>query len=502
MDRRLFMKIFAGLLTISSLPKSLHAKSPIGNQAEFLQALKEKPWLLGYLGTDQLEIRADLRIVSGRVPSELQGYFFRNGPALHNIGPDRFKHWFDAPGMVQKFTFADGVIRFHGRLVGTRRNRTEAQRGNILFSAFGTHGHDLSSGGSADGQNVANINIVRHADDLLALWEGGSAYLINAETLETKGPKVWSPETAGLPFGAHPRFDQDGSMWNIGYSVNPAALILYHISAGGHLLKTHILPQMVTLMIHDFMITESKIVIVAPPYVSSKPKGESFIDKFEWQGAQPTRTLVIDKNNLTKVTDIELDPFWVFHFGNAYDISPTEIGFDFVVYDNPDFMTREAFSVMDGSWDGQDHVKSRYAQAILNLTTKTAVIDHFDDFGPVEFIRTDDRENLTQHKQALMLSRSTHSGVYGFSRLNLYDRQSESNRFFDVSTSEILEEHIMVPKQGHDNQSWIIGTALDWKKGLTNLSVYDGAHLSDGPIVKAELDLALPLGLHGNYVAR
>ena len=502
MDRRSFFKMLAGALTIPSLPKALQAKSLIGNQKDFFEALKKKPWLLGYLGTDQLEIEAHLHIVYGHVPGELQGHFFRNGPALHNIGFDRFQHWFDAPGMIQKFTFADGVIHYHGRMVGTRRNRAEIQNGNILFSAFGTHSHDLSSGGSADGQNVANINIVKHANDLLALWEGGSAYVINEETLNTEGPKIWSSETAGLPFGAHPRLDQDGSMWNIGYSIDPAALILYHISADGQLLKTHVLPQMVTPMIHDFMMTASKVVIISPPFVSSHSTGGSFIDKFQWKDEQPTRALVIDKTDLTNVMVIELDPFWVFHFGNAYDITSTEIGFDFIVHDNPGFMTRDAFSVMDGSWNGEDSVKSRYAQAKLDLKSRTALIEYFEDFGPAEFIRTDERENLKQHQQVLMLSRSTYSGIYGFNRLNLFDRQLEMNAFFDVSTTEILEEHVMVPKQGDDRQSWIIGTALDWEKGITNLSVYDGENVSNGPIVKAELDVALPLGLHGNYVAR
>ncbi len=500
MDRRLFIKMFASLLTIPSLPKTLQARSFIGHQEEFRRVLAEKPWLLGYLGTNAFEMKADLRIVSGRVPRDLRGVFFRNGPALHNIGPDRFLHWFDAPGMIQKFTFTDGVIHYHGRLVETARNLTEAKSGNILFSAFGTHRHDLRPGGSADGQNVANINIIKHANDLLALWEGGSAYIIDEHTLKTEGPKMWSPETTGLPFGAHPRIDQDGSMWNVGYSVNPATLILYHISADGKLLKTHILPRIFTPMIHDFMITSSKIVIIAPPYVGSHSMGTSFVDKFEWKATQPTHAIVIEKDDLTAVTVIELEPFWVFHFGNAYDISSTEIGFDFVIHDNPDFLTKDAFSIMDGSWDGQDSAESRYAQAKLNLASKTASIDTLDEFGQAEFIRTHEHENLKQHRQVLMLSRSPEPGVYGFNRVNVFDRQSETNAVFDVGINELLEEHIIVPKHGDDHGFWIIGTALDWTQGITNLSIYDGAHVMDGPIMKAELDLALPFGLHGNYI--
>lgn len=500
MDRRTFNKMLLGLMTASTLPNALQAKTPIGNQMAFLKALEEKPWLLGYLGTRETELRATLRIVSGRVPSNLQGHFFRNGPALHNVGLDRFAHWFDAPGMVQKFSFANNKVTHHGRLIETNRNIAEAKSESILFSAFGTHGHNLSSGGSADGQNVANISLIEHAGEFLALWEGGSAHIINPSTLETEARKDWSPETKGLPFGAHPRIDKDGSLWNIGYSVDPAAFVLYHISKGGRLLKTHILPQKATSMIHDFLITASKIIIVAPPYSATRSEGRSFVDLFEWNSTQSTQILVIDKNDLSNITTIETDAFFVFHFGNAYDVSPSEIGFDFALHEDPGFMTEDAFALMDGSWDGRSSAASRYVQAKVNLKSKTVSLNQLPELGQVEFIQTDARENLLQHRYALMLSQSDGPGDLGFNRLLLIDRISGTSSVFDVGNTEILEEHIIVPKPGHNNDFWVMGTSLDWKKGVTNLSLYEGQHLSDGPIMTAELDLALPLGLHGYFM--
>lgn len=489
-----------GLMTASTLPSALQAKTSIGNQMAFLKALEEKPWLLGYLGTKETELRATPRIISGRVPSNLQGHFYRNGPALHNVGSDRFGHWFDAPGMIQKFSFANNKVTHYGRLVETERNIAEVKSKNILFSAFGTHGHNLGSGGSADGQNVGNISIIQHAGELLALWEGGSAHVVDPSTLKTESRKDWSPETKGLPFGAHPRIDQDGSLWNIGYSTAPAALILYHISKSGRLLQTHILPQTATPMIHDFMITESKIIIVAPPYSATNSEGRSFVDLFEWNSTQSTQILVIDKNNLNNITTIEVDAFWVFHFGNAYDVSPSEIGFDFALHDDPSFMTKDAFSAMDGSWDGGASAASRYVQAKINLDSKTVSLGQLPELGQVEFIQTDSRENLLQHRYTLMLSQPDGAAAFGFNRLLMVDRISGKISWFDVGKTEILEEHIIVPKPGHNNDLWVMGTSLDWKKGVTNLSLYEGQHLSDGPIMTAELDLALPLGLHGYFM--
>ena len=502
MDRRTFSQLLAGALTATALPAPLRAKSVLGEQQAFMAALIEKPWLLGYLGVPQTELHGSVNIVSGKVPNDLKGYFLRNGPALHNIGPDRFLHWFDAPGMVQKFAFADGQVRHHGRVINTYRNRTEAEAGRITFSAFGTHGHGLPSGGSADGQSTANTSLFEHAGELLALWEGGSPHIIDPETLDTNGRKSWSAETKGLPFGAHPRLDRDESMWNVGYSADPAALILYHISATGALLTTQIMPQQATPMVHDFMITDTRIVIVAPPYVSTGGADAAFIDRFAWQGGDAvSRILIIDKNDLSNVDVIEVDPFWVFHFGNAYDISPSEIGFDFVQHDDPAFMTKDAFAVMDGSWDGTASAASHYVSARLDLSAGKLNLEQAPELGQVEFIQTDARQDLGAHRYALVLAQPRGPQAFGFNRLVLIDRLSGATEHFDTAETEILEEHLIVPKPGSADDFWIIGTSLDWLNARTGLSIYEGPNLGGGPIFKAELDVALPLGLHGTFLA-
>ena len=361
-----------------------------------------------------------------------------------------------------------------------------------VFGQIGLHAAKIEKFWRHDGQNTGNISIVEHAGELLALWEGGSPHVINPETLNTEKRKSWSSDTQGLPFGAHPRLDRDGSMWNLGYSVNPAALILYHISADSQLLQTHILPQTSTSMIHDFMITSTKIVIIAPPYSAAffNPEGDAFVNLFEWRSSDPTQVLVFDKT----------DPFWVYHFGNAYDVGLSEIGFDFALHDAPSFMTNDAFAAMDGNWDGGASAASRYAQARINLKSKTVRIEKAPEHGQVEFIRTNARENLLRHRHALMLAQPGGATVFGFNRLLLVDRTTGNASSFDVGETEILEEHLIVQKPGSRQDFWIMGTALDWKRGTTNLSIYEGMYLSDGPIMKAEMDLALPLGLHGTFI--
>ena len=500
MDRRLFSKLLIGALTASGLPGGVQARTLIGQQQAFKDALAEKPWLIGYMGAPSVELHGAVQRTTGTLPPSLKGSFLRNGPALHDIGPDRFMHWFDAPGMLQKFTFANGTVTHHGRLINTARNRQEVTSGRIEFNGFGTHGHTLTSGGSADAQSPANISLVEHAGELLALWEGGSAHVMDADTLDTKGVKTWSAETEGLPFGAHPRRDADGSLWNIGYSASPQALILYHISAAGALQAVQVLPQSHVSMVHDFMITPTRIVIVMPPYTASQPADKSFLDRFNWARDDSTRILVIDKNDLTNVTEIETDPFWAFHYGNAYDISPTEIGFDFAIHDTPVFMTHESYDVMNGTWDGHSYAAQQYMQMRLDTKARRAYFNGVPEFSATEFIKIDPREELTRHRYALMVSQTSQTETYGFNRLLLVDRNTGGLSHFDAGATEMFEEHLIVPNPDNAEAFWIIGTSLNWQTARSSLSVYDGHHLADGPVYKAELDIALPLGLHGIFL--
>ncbi|MBL4598890.1 MAG: carotenoid oxygenase family protein [Rhizobiaceae bacterium] len=500
MDRREFGKLFIGAATFAGLPHLAHAAPRIGAQEKFHSALAEKPWLLGYLGTREPLLQSELKIEHGKVPSGFSGRLFRNGPARHEIGQDRFSHWFDAPGMIQRFTISGDRISHLGRLTDTSRNHVETDKNRIAYHGFGTSGSELSSGGSADGQNPANISLLNHAGELLALWEGGSPHIIDPETLSSSGIKKWTSDTAGLPFGAHPRRDSDGSVWNIGYSANPAAILIYHLSATGELLQTHLLPQMHTPMLHDFLITDSKLILVMPPFRASKSSDGAFLDQFEWNAQQSTQILVIDKSDLTHFVELETEAFWVFHFGNAYDISSSEIGFDFALHSDPGFMTKDAYQVMDGSWNGGAQTTMHYAQARLDLSKRTVHIERNNDHGQVEFVQIDPREQLSRHSQTLMLTHSGGKSQLGWNTLTLLDRNSGNANSFTVSDTELIEEHLIVPKPDSNSGFWIIGTSLDWQRRRTSLSIYDGQALEDGPVVKAVMEYPIPFGLHGLFL--
>ena len=204
---------------------------------EFARAIEANPALLGWRGVDVDRLECTARI-EGRLPPQLQGMFYRNGPAVHERFGVRYRHLFDGDGMVQAFRFDGRGITHRARVLATPKLVRETEAGRRLFSGFATPVEEAIPLRRADDINTANISVLDHHGELLALWEGGSASVLDRETLQWNGFKVWGEGLDGLPFTAHPKVEADGTLWAFGYSFVPVrALLLYHIAANGAVVK-------------------------------------------------------------------------------------------------------------------------------------------------------------------------------------------------------------------------------------------------------------------------
>ena len=76
------------------------------------------------------------------------------------------------------------------------------------------------------------------------------------------------------------------------------------------------------------------------------------------------------------------------------------------------------------------------------------------------------------------------------------DRHTERHAYGE---SQFIEEHIFVPDG--NGAGWVLGTSLDLLRKCTVLSFFAADRMADGPVAEATLPYALPLGLHGAFVA-
>jgi carotenoid cleavage dioxygenase-like enzyme len=436
----------------------------------------------------------------GRLPEGLRGTLYRNGPARFKLGTTRYQHWFDGDGMVQAFHVGNGKVSHRGVLLRTPKLLQEEAAGRFLYPAFGT---PLTGGlpvSDADAVNVANINLLPMAGgrELFALWEGGSALQLDPQTLAAQGFKVWSPETRGASFSAHPRVAPDGTVWNFGYAGHSGKLLIYEIDAGGALKRQAVFAAPQADMVHDFAITARHLVFLLMP-LHLKPDAPQVgsLDRFEWRAQAPLIALVVSRADFS-VQRFELPNGGVFHMGNAWeDQGVIRLGYarytDFLGHMQA--LTLPAPSATLAQ-------TAHWTQVELNLSQGTA---RQTDVGlqGVEFPSFDRR--FTGERTALTVlmqtSQASLSQRYGADRVLAVT--GEQVQAYSYGPDWIAAEHLYVPRPNAPQvqPGWVLGTALHRASGRTTLSVFEASALADGPVAQLALPYGLPLGLHGQFVA-
>ena len=480
MNRRdLFRGLGAGFLATAIARSHAFAGAPSKFNLGFVSAPDE--------GFDT----ADVKLVAGRVPADLRGTYFVNGPARHDRGDQRYDHWFDGDGMVHAFRFDDGAVSHQGRYVQTPKFKAESAAGALLFPAFGTIPENPRPVTGADDMNVANISVLPAGDELLALWEGGSAFALDPATLETIGPKVLSDDLQGVPFSAHPRVSPDGTIWNFGLDAFGGRVVLYQLSPDGDLRNVKLLSDMPKGMMHDFLATENYLIMGFPPFEMTGKEG-SYVDRFEWRPERPRRYVVVSKSDFDVVRQYELPAAFQFHHFNAWEDKSGNIHLAACVYKDTHFVEVEARAVMNGTpFSSNDH--AAYEKITLYADGRFSM-DRDGTYA--EFPVFDPREGEARSR-TWNVGRETSARDTLGNTLFARDRDGAVTSYWSASAQTLLGEHVVIPTDGET--VYLIGTQFDAERGRTLLSLFNGDAVSAGPLAVWALPYVIPVPLHGTW---
>ena len=502
-DRRTLLRGLAVAPLAGALPALARAPRTAATDSwkdAFDRALARDRRLLGWKSPPGKRLEASALPVRGRLPRDLVGTFYRNGPAHHERAGRRYRHWFDGDGMVQAFRLDGETVDHLGRTVETAKLADEERAGRHLYLAFGTPAPEPIALRKPDQLNPANISVLHHAGELLALWEGGSAHRLDPATLATLERKIWRPDLDGVAFSAHPKVEPDGTLWNFGSEPSHGVLVLYRIDPAGGLREAATVAVEQLGMIHDFVVTRRHLVFVLPPLVYERERfgpSSSFLDVHVWRPELGTRVLVVAKDDFAERRWYELPAGFAFHFGNGWEEDDGGIRFDYCVAPDPTVMTETLRYVMRGEFRPPT-APARLAQVVLPARGAAAQTV----FEPVaEFPRVAPAVVARRHGQLYLLT-----GGRDSVRLTAVARFDAEHGFadrFDYGERFIAEEHVFVPRPGGTGETdgWLIGTALDLAAGVTVLSVFDAARLGEGPLAQATLPYPLPLGFHGTFAS-
>ena len=488
---------------------TVHTAPSDSTYTSFHKNLPHKSWLRLYAGIQQEDTDTHSCHVDGNWPRDLVGALYRNGPGRMELGGRRYQHWFDGDGLVQKWSISHtGEVTHRSRLVHTHKFLHDEARNELSLVGFGTVSEDPLSASGPDAFNVGNISVLPRDNELLALWEGGSAWRMNADTLTTNGKLELSTESAGLPFSAHPRVEPNGTLWNFGYVSHMAALVIWRLDPGAREPKIWIIPRSPMTIPHDFVVTSKHLLLPLPPlhYEPDRAVEHSFIDAHEWHPDRSLDILVMSKDDPNSNFVIELPAAWFFHYSNAWEDEDGVIRFEGFSYDDPSLMYDAFRNVMRGkmpdSISNPQLVQFRVDTKKRNASVKALL----DDQIACEFPCIDRRRSTERHEWLTMLAhdaRPSSSKELGlFNSVARVHTVSSDSVLYTYPHHEIPEEHLFIPNRhgSQETDGWILGTSLDYVDEKTHLNLFEARETALELVARATLPRLMPLGLHGQFV--
>ena len=104
----------------------------------------------------------------------------------------------------------------------------------------------------------------------------------------------------------------------LAYSLREPKVEFHQIDASGNLAKTFSIALAAPTMIHDFILTEQHIVLLAGPAIFDLQAAQSGKPLLQWRPDLGTRIGLIALDG-SSTQWLEADPFFVFHFGNGFE---------------------------------------------------------------------------------------------------------------------------------------------------------------------------------------
>jgi carotenoid cleavage dioxygenase len=486
-NRRQFLSFAAlGLASSSALADSLTYQS-------FHQALDRNAQLTAY--ADHTGDVSGEATVLGRLPADLNGVFYRNGPGRFELGGERYHHWFDGDGFAQRWQIGDGKVSHIGRFVATQKFEEESKAGRFLYPAFGTY-VDRKRVKNNDTTNVANTNLLPFNGRLYALWEGGSATEVDPQTLATRGIKTWRSDLKAMPFSAHPKMDPDGGLWNFGTAPGANQLAIYRLNAAGEVTRNALIKVPQLNMVHDFVVSRRHLIFLIPPYDWVDDAEASLVDRMHWNPQRPLRAVVVSKDTLALRQVFELPARSIFHFGNAYeDGACTRL--DAVLHEGD--ALRKTGLPMRGQMRMVADNPASTVQITLDYASGQAREARL--FGVSEFPRVMPHVVSQRHRKLLVLGASGRELI--LDSVNLLDTDSGKVDGYAFGAGWQVEEHVLVPRRGarSETDGYVVGVAQDTRRGQSVLTVFDAHNIKAGPMALARLPYRAPVCFHGNFQA-
>jgi carotenoid cleavage dioxygenase-like enzyme len=454
------------------------------------------PFLEGNFAPWRMEGVADDLTVTGAIPRELNGTYYRNGPNPA-FEPAKRYHWFDGDGMIHAITLRDGRAHYRNRYVMSNGLREERAAGRATYPSL----LDLDPGEAPRIKNTGNTNIVFHAGRLLALMEAALPTVMAPGTLDTLGEFDFDGRLVG-PMTAHPKMDPEtGEMLFFGYSPFPPFLQYHVADRDGRLVRSEPIDVAWPSMMHDFAVTKDHVIFILCPLVFSFENVRERGGVFSWEPARGTRLGVMPRSGgNADVRWYDTDACYVFHPMNAYEDGDA-IVLDVARYGRLDFMTPKAVENLSYRDDNAARMHRWQIDRRAGRVRSTPLDDVI-----TEFPRVDERRVGRRHRFGYAAARET--GIEDGARpewtaVRKYDLERGTTETRRYGAGNGIGEPIFVPRTpgAGEDDGWVLVLVYDQNRNASRFDVLDARGITHDPVATAWLPHRVPYGFHGNWVA-
>ena len=428
-------------------------------------------WMTGnFAPVDHLTDASGLK-VTGEIPRELNGRYFRNGP---NPKAHPSADWFLGEGMIHGVEISDGKANWY-------RNRYVETP--LLDADAITNANRLVRGNS-----LANTHIVGHAGKILALQETQVPIEMSAD-LDTLGPYDFGGKLE-RNMTAHPKICPiTGEMLFFGYGIMPPFLTYHRVSPTGELVQSEIIDVKAATMVHDFAITENYALFLDLPMLwDLKKLGEPGIP-ISYDESYGARIGVMPRTGTSDdVRWFEIEPCYIYHTMSAFEDGSR------IVFHAPKLVGYTSVGM-------KDPPIPKMHRWTIDLETGEVSEEQFDDLG-VDFPITSPQLVGQKHKYGFAAEFDTGGAPYilGYHKYDMVSGARTAHRFGDGRTGS---EASFVPaaNAASEDDGYLMSFVYDPAEDASELVILNAKEMTDEPLARIHLPVRVPTGFHGSWIA-
>ena len=439
------------------------------NQPE--TAVETPFWMTGNFGPVSEEVTTTSLKVTGEIPRDLNGRYFRNGanPRL-SVSSD----WFLGEGMIHGIEIQNGKANWYrNRYIQTPLLKEEVMTREKM---------------SIPGNSLANTHIVGHAGKFLALQEMHAPYELTKD-LETIGPYDFDGKLA-RNMTAHPKIcPKTGEMLFFGYGVIPPFLTYHRVSASGELVQSEVIEVKAATMVHDFVVTENYVIFLDLPMLWDMKKFLEPGIPVSYDESYGARLGIMPREG--KSDDVrwyEIDPCYIYHTMNAYKFG------DEIVFYAPKLVGYTSVGMLNPPIP-------KLNQWVINIKTGKVKETQIDDLG-VDFPQVPPSHvgQPFRYGYAAEFETSGMPWVLGYHKYDLVGGGRVSHMLKNGRTGS--EASFVCAKNAKsEDDGYLMSYVYDPESEKSELIILNAKQLSDEPLCRIHLPVRVPAGFHGSWIS-